>query len=264
MEKSTLKKMDKNTLKGYFLTGKRPTEEQFAALIDSLFHIDDKIKISNVKNLCVILDSLEARKVNIYRERTIVIEPQNTPKYAKILSVKSGSFVLDFEVNEYPNNCRGNADWAINCISGKYNDCLMISTDNKESKAYTFRTKDIVYNTSPNGGYTDVYIKADILLLKTISLRLSFSTNDAEDAIIYYKNPEYVTWNQIPGTPAIVNTCGGGIIKVTYTELKELHKTGRLQPGVSYLIADFQTIYLQQVTNDHRMGEIEQIGRAHV
>ena len=43
--------MDKPTLKSWFQRGKKPTAAQFAALIDSFFHKDDKIPQSSIDGL---------------------------------------------------------------------------------------------------------------------------------------------------------------------------------------------------------------------
>ena len=233
--------MDKNTLKSYFLTGKKPTQGQFHELIDSFFHKDEKIDISDILNLSVLIankveredipylidgkqdkisnmlrtkdksvvgaiNELEAEKVNIYQERAIIIAPK-FQGYAKILSVKSGSFVFDFEVNEYPGYYH-NSSWDKSYTSKKFNDRIMISSGRKEGNACTLRTKDFIYNlhTDPDSGYTDIYIKADSNVLKMISLRLSFATNKAEDAIVYYESPVYTSWEYVPGVPAIVDT----------------------------------------------------------
>lgn len=47
--------MDKPTLKSWFQRGKKPTAAQFAALIDSFFHKDDKIPQSSVNGLSAAL-----------------------------------------------------------------------------------------------------------------------------------------------------------------------------------------------------------------
>ena len=52
--------MDKQTrdsLKSYFQTGKYPTEEQFAALIDSMQHRDDSINVAQVKGLPALINA---------------------------------------------------------------------------------------------------------------------------------------------------------------------------------------------------------------
>lgn len=46
----------KDTLKSYFLTGKYPTEEQFASLIDSLVHKTDSISLQLVEGLTAALN----------------------------------------------------------------------------------------------------------------------------------------------------------------------------------------------------------------
>ena len=43
--------MDRETLKKWFRTGAKPTEAQFAELIDSFRHVDEKLKVSDVENL---------------------------------------------------------------------------------------------------------------------------------------------------------------------------------------------------------------------
>lgn len=43
--------MDRETLKKWFQRGKKPTESQFAELIDSFRHVDEKLKVSDVENL---------------------------------------------------------------------------------------------------------------------------------------------------------------------------------------------------------------------
>jgi len=235
--------MDKNTLKSYFLTGKKPTQGQFAELIDSFFHKDDKINISDIMNLSVLLgnkveredipylinidgkqdktsdmlqtedksvvgaiNELEARKVNLYKERMFIIAPRSEG-YARILSVKSGSFVLDFEINEYPGHYYNSSEWDKSYTSRKYTDRLMVSTGRNAGNACTLRSKDFAYSrySDSETGYTDIYVKTDNLL-KTISLRLSFATNDEEDAIVYCNYPVYTPWEYIPGVPAIVDT----------------------------------------------------------
>ena len=287
--------MDKNTLKSYFLTGKKPTQGQFAELIDSFFHKGEKINISNIENLSVLLgkkverddvpylidldgkqdcisdmlqttdksivgaiNELEARKVNLYQERTIIIAPRYQ-EYAKIFSIKSGSFVLDFEINEYPSSYYYGY-WDKSYTTKKYNDRLMISAGRNGNNACTFRTKDFAYNlyADPENGYTDVYIKTDSNAAKMISLRLSFATNDAKD-IVYYEYPVYMKWDDISGNSAMVDTLGdmNGAIEVTYSELKELFEMGRLQPGAFYLITDFRTIYKQPVSGIEKSGEEE-------
>ncbi len=46
----------RSILKSYFLTGKKPTQGQFAALIDSFLHLsEDTISISQVTNLAAVL-----------------------------------------------------------------------------------------------------------------------------------------------------------------------------------------------------------------
>jgi hypothetical protein len=233
--------MDRNTLKSYFLTGKKPTQGQFHALIDSYFHKNEGIDISKITNLSVLLankvervdiphlidgkqdktcdmlqtadktvvgaiNELEAQKVNTYQERMIVIPP-SFQGYAKILSVKSGSFVFDFEINEYPKHY-GYED--ISRISRKINDRIMIGTGSSGNNACTLRTKDFVYNhnlyTDQDSEYTDIYLKADDNLYKVISLRLSFATNQAEDAIVYHESPVYTSLECMSGAPAIVDT----------------------------------------------------------
>ena len=47
--------MDKTTLKSWFQRGKKPTASQFAALIDSFFHNDEKIPLSSVDGLSATL-----------------------------------------------------------------------------------------------------------------------------------------------------------------------------------------------------------------
>lgn len=47
--------MDRTTLKSWFQRGKKPTASQFAALIDSFWHKDDKIPQSSVNSLSAAL-----------------------------------------------------------------------------------------------------------------------------------------------------------------------------------------------------------------
>ena len=42
---------DKNTLKGWFVKGAKPLASQFAAWIDSFWHKDDQINISDINGL---------------------------------------------------------------------------------------------------------------------------------------------------------------------------------------------------------------------
>lgn len=46
----------RSILKSYFLTGKKPTQGQFAALIDSFLHLsEDSLSISQITNLATVL-----------------------------------------------------------------------------------------------------------------------------------------------------------------------------------------------------------------
>ena len=47
--------MDRETLKKWFRTGAKPTEAQFAELIDSFRHVDEKLKVSDVENLAALI-----------------------------------------------------------------------------------------------------------------------------------------------------------------------------------------------------------------
>lgn len=47
--------MDRETLKKWFQRGKKPTESQFAELIDSFRHVDEKLKVSDVENLAALI-----------------------------------------------------------------------------------------------------------------------------------------------------------------------------------------------------------------
>lgn len=47
--------MDRTTLKKWFRTGAKPTEAQFAELIDSFRHVDEKLSVSDVENLSALI-----------------------------------------------------------------------------------------------------------------------------------------------------------------------------------------------------------------
>lgn len=47
--------MDKTTLKKWFRTGAKPTEAQFAELIESFRHVDEKLSVSDVENLSALI-----------------------------------------------------------------------------------------------------------------------------------------------------------------------------------------------------------------
>lgn len=54
--------MDKTTLKKWFRTGAKPTEAQFAELIDSFRHVDEKLSVSDVENLSALIAEKMTRK----------------------------------------------------------------------------------------------------------------------------------------------------------------------------------------------------------
>ena len=47
--------MDRTTLKKWFRTGAKPTEAQFAELIESFRHVDEKLSVSDVENLSALI-----------------------------------------------------------------------------------------------------------------------------------------------------------------------------------------------------------------
>ena len=54
--------MDKTTLKKWFRTGAKPTEAQFAELIESFRHVDEKLSVSDVENLSALIAEKMTRK----------------------------------------------------------------------------------------------------------------------------------------------------------------------------------------------------------
>ena len=47
--------MDRTTLKKWFRTGAKPTEAQFAELIESFRHVDERLSVSDVENLSALI-----------------------------------------------------------------------------------------------------------------------------------------------------------------------------------------------------------------
>lgn len=88
---------DKNTIKNWFLTGLKPTQEQFHAWIDSYWHKSEKIPITSIESIESILNEKADAEALENHKNDSDAHPE---LLEKARFVKSG----DFTIYKHPTN----------------------------------------------------------------------------------------------------------------------------------------------------------------
>lgn len=247
--------MDRETLKKWFQRGKKPTESQFAELIDSFRHVDEKLKVSDVENLAGLIGGK--------MERTEAIEEFAAQSAAieQLSEEKTSAEDVERAIAEYhapqewtsESNLNNYTETGIYHFAGyRLNNNDNLPIDNVDAKANIAFT--LIVDKSEG------YLEGTTHVPTIVSQTLFLGNRQGSETKAYVRNctmffdgqsDKWESWRELMQTTYL------GVLKETHEgeTLKSVTENG-LYTGALFAPASTFDIFKLEVMNNYAMAQV--------
>ena len=246
--------IDKNTIYSYFQTDDFPTEEQFRATWDSFWHKSESIPMTQISGLAAAFANTITIQQLTGKANVDASNITNSQSWRDTLSLYSKS-ETDNKVENLSlqiateRNSNNNQDSIIQILESSIDEL-----QSWKSQLTDADTDNIVNTLSELlATFQDVPEGTDIYAL----INSKINTSDIVNNLTSLSTTKVLSANQGKVLKDLIDSLSiGGLIEVTYDELVNLKNTSALVKGQNYLLTDYETTYIQPVTNVNKSSGV--------
>lgn len=273
MSKQTL-----NTLKNWFRTGLKPTQQQFLDAWDSFWHKDDRIPAANIENLDsrfeqkADLDALNSHIADMdahglpaipnLRIKNAFTAENSFEKSLRTTTIKTGTGIdFNLGLNDQPPTNQfasrllfdnNNSKLSLTAFSPKteinnpqfYNGTQLVINYNGDLELQGSSNQTMLKLAHENGFYQSIKPGNNITVDQELNLPDQHGTlARKEDLPVITAGNNVTLTGTYPQVTINATNDGPGnlLINLTYEEIWDTMNNAQLQPGQQYLITDFQS-----------------------